>query len=322
MSKYKQYDVFISHNSVDKPLVEILADKLREKNLHVWLDKEKLYAGGSLPESIRQAIINSRTALFCVSENGLGEWQKDEIEHCENWRIREGLTTIYVLLCNPEDLPYELNHILTSPRLYSRWDSIKPETTESLILSIFQGIKIWREKELERLLKKRDDARNRLLEVEQKIEEIEQEFFAEKDPHRQEVLSWLSDVQENADRYLKKELKKFPELESKINQDEGFQEFYYNLEAFIDLIELSFRARETSVLHDRNMIEASSKFHVLEFSSEEEHEVCKIYQHCLQSIAEFIPSPSTSTSECTNDKDNLKYYINHFCQQILPLIWI
>ena len=320
MSKYKHYDVFISHNSLDKPLVERLSDKLREKNLHIWLDKEKLYAGDSLPESIRQAIFNSRTALFCVSENGLGEWQKDEIEQCENLRIREGLKTVYILLCDPEDLPYELDHVLTSSKLYLRWDSVKPETTEDLIRSIFQGINTWREKELTRLLKKRDDARNRLLEVEQKIEEIEQEFFAEKDPHRQEALSRLSTLQKNSDRYLKKALKKFPELEIKISQDGGFQEFYYNLEAFIVLIELSFRSRDFSILHDRNTIDSSSKFYILEFSPDEEEDLCKVYQHCLQIISDLIPA--SSINKCTADKDNLKCYFNYFCQQILPYIWI
>jgi len=320
MSKHIQYDVFISYNSDDKILVNRLSAKLREKSLHVWLDRDNLHAGDSLPESIRHAISNSRVALFCISENGLGKWQKDEIEKCEALSRNERLNTICVLLCDQDELPDELDYVLTSSKLYSRWDNIIPERTEYLIQSIFEEIKIWREKELIRLLKARDDTRSKLLEVEKKIEQIEQEFFVERDPKRQELLSFLAAIKNNVDRHVKKTLKNFPKLELKIRQDGALQEFCYNLEAFVELIEISFRAREMSILHDPHMIDSSSKFYILEFSSEEEEDVYRIYQKCLRGIADLIPS--SSINECTDDKDNLENYFTYFSQKILPFIWV
>lgn len=38
-SSNQPYDVFLSHNTVDKPSVEQLARRLEEENLTAWLDK-------------------------------------------------------------------------------------------------------------------------------------------------------------------------------------------------------------------------------------------------------------------------------------------
>jgi len=41
----KAFDVFLSHNNVDKPAVEILAHKLQNAGLEPWPDKRCLVAG-------------------------------------------------------------------------------------------------------------------------------------------------------------------------------------------------------------------------------------------------------------------------------------
>jgi hypothetical protein len=40
-----QFDVFLSHNNVDKPAVEALARKLRDVGLNPWFDKWCLVPG-------------------------------------------------------------------------------------------------------------------------------------------------------------------------------------------------------------------------------------------------------------------------------------
>ncbi|MEO6567770.1 MAG: toll/interleukin-1 receptor domain-containing protein [Opitutaceae bacterium] len=35
----EQFDVFLSHNSADKPAVEMLARKLRDSGINRWFDK-------------------------------------------------------------------------------------------------------------------------------------------------------------------------------------------------------------------------------------------------------------------------------------------
>jgi len=39
------FDVFLSHNSADKPAVEAIAQKLKDASLRPWLDKWNLIAG-------------------------------------------------------------------------------------------------------------------------------------------------------------------------------------------------------------------------------------------------------------------------------------
>ncbi len=41
----KAFDVFLSHNNVDEPAVEILAHKLQDAGLEPWLDERCLAAG-------------------------------------------------------------------------------------------------------------------------------------------------------------------------------------------------------------------------------------------------------------------------------------
>jgi hypothetical protein len=42
MQHEKRYDVFLSHNSADKPAVEYLAQRLRQEGLEPFLDKRHL----------------------------------------------------------------------------------------------------------------------------------------------------------------------------------------------------------------------------------------------------------------------------------------
>ena len=50
----EQYDVFLSHNSADKPAVEILARRLVEADLVPWLDTWSLVAGEPWQEAIER----------------------------------------------------------------------------------------------------------------------------------------------------------------------------------------------------------------------------------------------------------------------------
>ena len=50
------YDVFLSHNSKDKPVVEQIGLKLKEKySLKCWLDKWNLVPGAPWQEALEEA---------------------------------------------------------------------------------------------------------------------------------------------------------------------------------------------------------------------------------------------------------------------------
>ena len=67
-SKYR-WDVFLSHNSQDKPQVRRLAERLRGDGLRVWLDEWEIQLGDSIPSRLMAGLEGSRVLLMLLSKN-------------------------------------------------------------------------------------------------------------------------------------------------------------------------------------------------------------------------------------------------------------
>lgn len=79
MSEEKRYDVFLSHNSDDKPLVEELALRLQdEAGLNPWLDAWHIPGGAQWEQEIDQALGSCRTCAVILGEHGWGEYHLRE----------------------------------------------------------------------------------------------------------------------------------------------------------------------------------------------------------------------------------------------------
>jgi hypothetical protein len=94
------YDVFLSHNSLDKPAVEKIARSLIEANLRVFLDKWNLLPGDRLIEELEKALEQSETVAVFVGESGISPWHNEEIRSAilEAIRTRDEYRVIPVLL--------------------------------------------------------------------------------------------------------------------------------------------------------------------------------------------------------------------------------
>jgi WD40 repeat protein len=69
------YDVFLSHNSKDKPRVRELAEDLRAAGLRVWFDEWALKPGDDIYLAIERGIEAARAQVLCLSPAALGsEW--------------------------------------------------------------------------------------------------------------------------------------------------------------------------------------------------------------------------------------------------------
>lgn len=76
-----KYDVFLSHRSVNKPWVEILARNLEACSLRVFFDKWSLIPGQSLPRQLWDAIQNSRKALVVATPEAADSgWVNEEYD--------------------------------------------------------------------------------------------------------------------------------------------------------------------------------------------------------------------------------------------------
>lgn len=84
-----QYDVFLSHNSADKPDVEALAQRLTDEGIRPWLDKWNLIPGDPWQEAIEEALDACQTVAVFLGPNGIGPWENEEMRSAIDERVRD-----------------------------------------------------------------------------------------------------------------------------------------------------------------------------------------------------------------------------------------
>lgn len=104
----KSFDIFLSHNSRDKPAVRELAEALRARGLKVWLDEWELVPGRPWQEALEEVIETTRSAAVLVGKDGLGPWQDAEMRSCLSEFVDRKLPVIPVLLPSPLEVEVPL----------------------------------------------------------------------------------------------------------------------------------------------------------------------------------------------------------------------
>ena len=99
------FDVFLAHNSKDKPLIRQIYQELKKRGIKPWLDEEELLPGDRFLDKIQDAIGQSKTAAICIGSEGLGQWQAIEAEILIALFIQQGVKVIPVLLPPVATLP-------------------------------------------------------------------------------------------------------------------------------------------------------------------------------------------------------------------------
>src|ERR1043165_8475511 len=66
-----KYDVFLSHNSRDKPRVRTIAERLREAGLNVWFDEWNIPLGAMIALEVDKGLEESRVLVLCISQSAL-----------------------------------------------------------------------------------------------------------------------------------------------------------------------------------------------------------------------------------------------------------
>lgn len=96
----KLYDVFLSHNAMDKEAVEALARRLTdEAGVKPWLDKWNVVPGEGWQEKTEQALDDARACAVFLGPNGMGPWQHEEMRAALLKRVeRNDFRVIPVLL--------------------------------------------------------------------------------------------------------------------------------------------------------------------------------------------------------------------------------
>src|SRR5262245_30470023 len=99
----KRYHAFLSYNSLDRPAVLELAGRLRGERLELYLEEWELTPGREFQPALAEGLRDSQTCVVFLGPNGLGPWQKQEIQVAIDKRARdEAFHVIPVLLPGAE----------------------------------------------------------------------------------------------------------------------------------------------------------------------------------------------------------------------------
>jgi hypothetical protein len=112
VSADKPFDVFLSHNSVDKPWVVDLKMALQGNALNVWLDKDEIRPGNLFGEALEKGIASSKSVALIVSVEAMRSgWVRAEYYRALSLATEGSLQLIPVLLRSAE-LPGFLKSVL------------------------------------------------------------------------------------------------------------------------------------------------------------------------------------------------------------------
>jgi eukaryotic-like serine/threonine-protein kinase len=78
--KAKIFDVFLCHNSEDKPAVREISKKLAKEGIKPWLDVEQIPPGTFWQKELGEQIGSIKSAAVFVGNSGIGPWQDEEIQ--------------------------------------------------------------------------------------------------------------------------------------------------------------------------------------------------------------------------------------------------
>ena len=101
----EEFDVFLSHNSRNKPQVRELADALEERGLKVWLDERELVPGRPWQDALEEVIRTAKSAAILVGADGMGPWEVAEMRGCLSEFVARQLPVIPVLLPGAPNQP-------------------------------------------------------------------------------------------------------------------------------------------------------------------------------------------------------------------------
>ncbi|WP_052517633.1 TIR domain-containing protein [Archangium violaceum] len=103
ITRSEQWDVFLNHNSKDKPLVEQLARRLLEQGIRPWFDKWDLVPGDEWLPVITGAVREIRCMAVCIGPKGWGPVQDSEMQNAQYRAMSDpGRRVIPVLLPGAE----------------------------------------------------------------------------------------------------------------------------------------------------------------------------------------------------------------------------
>jgi hypothetical protein len=127
MTNQPQFDVFLAHNSQDKPQVRAIARELKQRGLYYWIDEEQIPPGRSFQDVIQLAIPNVKSAAIFIGLVGFRNWQAMVLRALISRCIDADIPVIPVLLPGVDKIPEHLSFLkeFNPVRFASRIDDVE-----------------------------------------------------------------------------------------------------------------------------------------------------------------------------------------------------
>lgn len=101
----EQFDVFLCHNSEDKPDIRQIADELIRRGLKPWLDEREIPPGKPWQALLETQIETIKTAAVFVGKSGIGPWQNMEMRAFINEFVERSCPVIPIVLPSATETP-------------------------------------------------------------------------------------------------------------------------------------------------------------------------------------------------------------------------
>jgi len=76
------FDVFFSYNRKNREIVRAVREALEDRGVSVWMDEREIRGGDLWIEELQEIIVKARSAAIFLGKDGLGDWQKLELDAC------------------------------------------------------------------------------------------------------------------------------------------------------------------------------------------------------------------------------------------------
>ena len=128
------YDVFLCHNSKDKPRVIAIGERLKERGILPWLDIWEIRPGMRWQKELHRHIKSVKSAAVFIGARGTGPWQELEVESLLQQFARRNRPIIPVILEGRSGTP-------RLPAFLSSWHMVdmrrpEPDPFEQLVWGI------------------------------------------------------------------------------------------------------------------------------------------------------------------------------------------
>ncbi|MDX6707995.1 MAG: hypothetical protein QOI48_3841 [Solirubrobacteraceae bacterium] len=135
-----EFDVFVSYNALDKPVVERIAEQLRRSGIRAFLDIWDLTPGGRWQRELGDGLAHSKACALFVGPHPFGPWQLEELELAlVRANQRDDFRVFAVLLPGVED-PFDTQQL--PPFLSTRtWVDLREGVSQRALQRLLNAIK-------------------------------------------------------------------------------------------------------------------------------------------------------------------------------------